>query len=86
MRITHIGGPTALIELDGWRLLTDPTFDDPGRRYAFGWGTSSRKLAASQGRNRSIFKSSGRSRIGARNDKNGRARQNNCRKSRGRLR
>jgi L-ascorbate metabolism protein UlaG (beta-lactamase superfamily) len=45
VRITHIGGPTALIELDGWRLLTDPTFDAPGRRYAFGWGTSSRKLA-----------------------------------------
>lgn len=44
MRITHVGGPTALIELGGWRLLTDPTFDAPGRRYAFGWGTSSRKL------------------------------------------
>jgi L-ascorbate metabolism protein UlaG (beta-lactamase superfamily) len=29
----------------GWRLLTDPTFDPPGRRYNFGWGTSSRKLA-----------------------------------------
>jgi L-ascorbate metabolism protein UlaG (beta-lactamase superfamily) len=45
VRITHIGGPTALIEVGGWRLLTDPTFDAPGRRYAFGWGTSSRKLA-----------------------------------------
>jgi L-ascorbate metabolism protein UlaG (beta-lactamase superfamily) len=45
MRITHIGGPTALIEAGGWRLLTDPTFDAPGRRYSFGWGTSSRKLA-----------------------------------------
>jgi L-ascorbate metabolism protein UlaG (beta-lactamase superfamily) len=44
LRITHIGGPTVLIELDGWRLLTDPTFDSPGRRYAFGWGSSSRKL------------------------------------------
>jgi L-ascorbate metabolism protein UlaG (beta-lactamase superfamily) len=44
VRITHIGGPTALIETGGWRLLTDPTFDAPGRRYAFGWGTSSRKL------------------------------------------
>jgi L-ascorbate metabolism protein UlaG (beta-lactamase superfamily) len=42
--VTHIGGPTALIEVGGWRLLTDPTFDAPGRRYAFGWGTSSRKL------------------------------------------
>jgi L-ascorbate metabolism protein UlaG (beta-lactamase superfamily) len=39
VRITHIGGPTTLIQADGWSLLTDPTFDDPGRRYAFGWGT-----------------------------------------------
>lgn len=43
-RITHIGGPTALIELAGWRILTDPTFDPPGKRYFFGWGTTSRKL------------------------------------------
>jgi L-ascorbate metabolism protein UlaG (beta-lactamase superfamily) len=45
MRITHIGGPTALIEVGGWRILTDPTLDAPGRRYNFGWGTSSKKLA-----------------------------------------
>src|SRR5690242_20523180 len=44
-RITHIGGPTALIEVGGWRILTDPTFDPPGKRYFFGWGTTSRKLA-----------------------------------------
>lgn len=44
VRVTHIGGPTTVIEVGGWRLLTDPTFDAPGRRYAFGWGTSSRKL------------------------------------------
>ncbi|EXG83007.1 MBL fold metallo-hydrolase [Cryptosporangium arvum] len=43
VRVTHIGGPTALIEAAGWRILTDPTFDPPGRRYSFGWGTSSRK-------------------------------------------
>ena len=43
-RLTHVGGPTVLVEVGGWRLLTDPTFDAPGRRYAFGWGTSSRKL------------------------------------------
>jgi len=42
---THIGGPTTLIEVDGWRILTDPTFDAPGRTYKFGWGTSSRKEA-----------------------------------------
>jgi L-ascorbate metabolism protein UlaG (beta-lactamase superfamily) len=43
-KITHIGGPTALIEVGGWRILTDPTFDPPGKRYFFGWGTMSRKL------------------------------------------
>ena len=45
VRVTHIGGPTVLIEVAGWRLLTDPTFDRPGGRYSFGWGTASRKLA-----------------------------------------
>ena len=44
VRITYIGGPTALIEIGEWRLLTDPTFDPPGKRYFFGWGTMSRKL------------------------------------------
>ncbi|WP_243057482.1 MBL fold metallo-hydrolase [Nocardioides sp. SR21] len=34
-----------LVELDGWRILTDPTFDPPGREYAFGLGTSSTKTA-----------------------------------------
>ncbi|AWS41743.1 MBL fold metallo-hydrolase [Streptosporangium sp. 'caverna'] len=45
VRITHIGGPTALIEVGPWRLLTDPTFDPPGHKYFFGWGTSSHKVA-----------------------------------------
>jgi len=45
VRLTHIGGPTVLIEVGGWRLLTDPTFDPPGQKYHFGWGTSSLKLA-----------------------------------------
>jgi L-ascorbate metabolism protein UlaG (beta-lactamase superfamily) len=45
LRLTHIGGPTVLIEMGGWRLLTDPTFDPPGRKYSFGWGTGSRKTA-----------------------------------------
>lgn len=45
VRLTHVGGPTVLIEVGGWRLLTDPTLDPPGQRYAFGWGTSSHKLA-----------------------------------------
>lgn len=43
MRVTHLGGPTVLLEIEGWRILTDPTFDPPGRRYGFGWGTSSTK-------------------------------------------
>ncbi len=43
--VTHIGGPTVLIEIGGWRLLTDPTFDPPGGDYRFGWGTGSTKLA-----------------------------------------
>jgi len=42
--ITYIGGPTVLIELGPWRLLTDPTFDPPGKRYFFGWGAASKKL------------------------------------------
>ena len=27
-----VGGPTAVLEYGGLRLLTDPTFDPPGRR------------------------------------------------------
>jgi L-ascorbate metabolism protein UlaG (beta-lactamase superfamily) len=42
-QITHIGGPTVLIEFGGWRLLTDPTFDAAGEHYSFGWGTGSVK-------------------------------------------
>ena len=45
VRLTHIGGPTTLIEIGDWQLLTDPTFDPPGRRYGFGFGTSSRKVS-----------------------------------------
>lgn len=33
MQLTHIGGPTVLIEIDGVRILTDPTFDEPGLAY-----------------------------------------------------
>jgi L-ascorbate metabolism protein UlaG (beta-lactamase superfamily) len=44
VRFTHIGGPTTLIEVAGWRILTDPTFDPPGKRYNFGWGTASTKV------------------------------------------
>lgn len=33
LRLTYIGGPTALLELGGLRLLTDPTFDPAGSEY-----------------------------------------------------
>jgi L-ascorbate metabolism protein UlaG (beta-lactamase superfamily) len=42
--LTHVGGPTLLIEIGGWRLLTDPTFDAPGRGYHFGYGAGARKV------------------------------------------
>ncbi|MEV6009489.1 MBL fold metallo-hydrolase [Streptomyces sp. NPDC051976] len=42
--IRYVGGPTALIELGGVRLLTDPTFDEPGE-YPIG----SRVLAKTAG-------------------------------------
>ena len=45
VRITHVGGPTAILEVGPWRLLTDPTFDAPGRRYVFAPLISSRKRA-----------------------------------------
>ncbi|MGN6301433.1 MAG: MBL fold metallo-hydrolase, partial [Angustibacter sp.] len=30
LTLTHVGGPTTVIELGGLRLLVDPTFDPPG--------------------------------------------------------
>ncbi len=33
LKVTYIGGPTALIELAGLRVLTDPTFDPAGSEY-----------------------------------------------------
>jgi L-ascorbate metabolism protein UlaG (beta-lactamase superfamily) len=45
VNITHIGGPTALIEYGGLRILTDPTFDPAGGKYNFGLGTGSVKTA-----------------------------------------
>jgi L-ascorbate metabolism protein UlaG (beta-lactamase superfamily) len=33
LQLTYIGGPTALVELGGLRLLTDPTFDPGGTEY-----------------------------------------------------
>ncbi len=44
LAITYIGGPTALLEFGGVRLLTDPTFDPPGGAYPSG-AAILRKLA-----------------------------------------
>ncbi len=51
VRLTHIGGPTVLMEIGPLRLLTDPTFEPAGYEYAAGPGmihkTASPALAAS---------------------------------------
>lgn len=44
LRITHIGGPTALIEVGALRILTDPTFEPAGYSYNSG-GQEIRKTA-----------------------------------------
>jgi L-ascorbate metabolism protein UlaG (beta-lactamase superfamily) len=44
VEITYVGGPTAVVELGGIRLLTDPTFDAPGE-YPIG----ARKLVKTAG-------------------------------------
>src|SRR5919206_3614226 len=31
LTLTLVGGPTVLIDIAGQRLVTDPTFDEPGR-------------------------------------------------------
>ena len=36
IEITYIGGPTAVLTIDGVRFITDPTFDPPGGEYASG--------------------------------------------------
>lgn len=33
LRLTYVGGPTALVDFDGVRLLTDPTFDPGGSEH-----------------------------------------------------
>jgi L-ascorbate metabolism protein UlaG (beta-lactamase superfamily) len=44
--LTYVGGPTALIELEGLRLLTDPTFDPAGSEYRLGPYTLKKTAAA----------------------------------------
>ncbi len=44
LTLTYVGGPTALLEFGGIRLLTDPTFDPAGGEYPSGPATL-RKLS-----------------------------------------
>jgi L-ascorbate metabolism protein UlaG (beta-lactamase superfamily) len=46
IRVHAIGGPTAILEIGGIRLVTDPTFDEP-REYVMGPGRVLAKTAAS---------------------------------------
>jgi L-ascorbate metabolism protein UlaG (beta-lactamase superfamily) len=36
LTVTYVGGPTAVLAIDGLRLITDPTFDPEGGDYASG--------------------------------------------------
>jgi len=41
--IQHIDTACVIININGFRILTDPVFDKPGRLYHFGYGSFSRK-------------------------------------------
>jgi hypothetical protein len=41
---THIDTACILLEINGYKILTDPTLDLPGKLYHHGFGTFSRKL------------------------------------------
>src|SRR5688572_4875890 len=42
--ITHIDTACILLEINGYRILTDPTLDRAGKLYHHGYGAFSRKL------------------------------------------
>lgn len=41
--LTHIDTATIILNINGFRIITDPVLDPPGRWYHFGWGSVSRK-------------------------------------------
>ena len=47
LKFTYIGGPSALLELGGLRLLTDPTFDPAGEEYPTGLYTLHKTIGPS---------------------------------------
>src|SRR5690349_4930433 len=46
VHITHIDTACILLELDGFKILTDPTLDNAGGYYHHGFGAISRKTAS----------------------------------------
>ncbi|NQX54040.1 MBL fold metallo-hydrolase [Pedobacter panaciterrae] len=46
LHITHIDTACVLLELNGFRILTDPTLDQAGKLYHHGFGAISRKLSS----------------------------------------
>lgn len=45
LTFTHIDTACCLLEVDGYRILTDPVLDDPGKWYHHGFGAISRKTS-----------------------------------------
>lgn len=46
IQITHIDTACCLIEIDGFKILTDPVLDVAGGYYHHGWGTISKKTSS----------------------------------------
>lgn len=45
LKVTYLGGPTAIIEISGLRFITDPTFDPSDTTYAIGPDLTVKKVA-----------------------------------------
>ncbi|MEI6411484.1 MAG: MBL fold metallo-hydrolase [Bacteroidota bacterium] len=43
LSVTHIDTATIILNINGFRIMTDPVLDPPGKWYHFGWGSVSRK-------------------------------------------
>lgn len=45
LQVTYLGGPTIIIEINGFRMMTDPTLDPEGTSFKLNEKMSERKLA-----------------------------------------
>ena len=43
--ITHIDTACIILDINGYRIMTDPVLDSPGKRYHFGYGIFSKKTS-----------------------------------------